>query len=616
MTSAVDVRAVSAALSNGDPGTAERLCRDVLREQPHDVDALLLLAISLHAQKRLDEAVTVYAQLTRLQPESGMHWANYATALREQASASDAPAAGLEASADAYRTALQRDPGNAGTRVNYGLLLLQQRDFPAAREAFLEAHALDPGNPRTRIHAARACSECGDAAAGELIRPWREWTSLDETLQLELARLLAAQGDADAAGDVLGALLRRHPRHPGARLQMAVLHERMNRLGQAAALLRDLAATPNLDAVTRNEIAHQQATLAWREDDPATARRLLETAGARDASDCAHYFTLAAACDRLDDRQATLEALALAHARQLEVVKQAVPHRFADDAPLLPAAEARIDAAQHASWPSLQAPGMRQSPVFIVGFPRSGTTLLEQMLDAHPGMQSMGERPFFNLLADQLVSRGMRVPRDLQRLDQRDCDDLRAHYWRLAGDKVILDAQRQLVDKNPLNMLALPLIQRLFPHAKIILAVRHPCDVVWSCYMQHFRSSVLAVAGASLERLARTYVAAMECWWHHVQVFQPDVLEVRYETLVAEAASETRRIADFLEVDDAAAMLDFAAHARNKSAIGTPSYAQVIRPLHRGAVNRWKRYGEQFEPVLPLLEPVLRQGGPAGSFDD
>jgi hypothetical protein len=156
-------------------------------------------------------------------------------------------------------------------------------------------------------------------------------------------------------------------------------------------------------------------------------------------------------------------------------------------------------------------------------------------------------------------------------------------------------------------MLWLPMIHRLYPVAKFILAVRHPCDVILSCYMQNFRAAPLAVASESLERLAQAYVAAMECWLFHVDVMKPDVFVSRYEDLVADPPGQTRRIAEFLQLEDAASMLRFDARAREKGYIATPSYTQVIEPINTNGLNRWHRYRENFEPVLPILRPMLER---------
>ena len=176
-------------------------------------------------------------------------------------------------------------------------------------------------------------------------------------------------------------------------------------------------------------------------------------------------------------------------------------------------------------------------------------------------------------------------------------------------DKIARNWQTRLVDKNPLNMLWLPMIERLFPRAKIILCLRHPCDVVLSNYHQNYRSAVLAHACETLETTARAYVAAMQSYLHRVEVFKPDGLVSRYEDLVSDLPTQTQRIADFLELGDAAPMREFDRHARDKGFIATPSYTEVIRPVSRKAVNRWHRYRAEFEPVLPILAPMLTHWG-------
>jgi hypothetical protein len=276
---------------------------------------------------------------------------------------------------------------------------------------------------------------------------------------------------------------------------------------------------------------------------------------------------------------------------------------------MFPAANYTLSNEDYAAWPQLRAPDTAQSPIFIVGFPRSGTTLLEQMLDAHPALQSMDERPFFNVLGDRLSEAGLRVPRELARMQQSDCDQLREGYWELVRAKIARKPGTQLVDKNPLNMLWLPLIHRLFPNARYILALRDPRDVLLSNYFQNFRSVVLGAVCADVESLARGYVTAMTYWLHHVELFKPQVFVSRYETLVAEPRLQAERLAAFLGLVDAQPLLNSQARAQEKGYIATPSYTEVIQPITPRRVNRWQRYREALQPALPVLEPMLRHWG-------
>ena len=208
-----------------------------------------------------------------------------------------------------------------------------------------------------------------------------------------------------------------------------------------------------------------------------------------------------------------------------------------------------------------------------------------------------------------MQSRGMQYPDDLDRLSEGDLDRLRSVYWKRVAGVVSLAPDDRLVDKNPLNMLRLPMIHRLFPHARIVLALRHPCDVVLSNFMQSYRAPAFQVLCSSLDRLARGYVNAMRFWLHHAELFRPAILELRYEDLLDDFATQSQRVATHLDLSDVDALAKFQAHARAKGFISTPSYAQVVEPLNKKAVGRWQRYREYLEPVLPVLQPMIERWG-------
>lgn len=591
---------VSAAVRVRDWAEAERQSKLHLSTHPDREDLLLMLAISLQMQDRVAEAVEAHAQLTQRFPQNATYWGNYATALREAGSFAEATAA--------HQRALQLTPDDPHELTNYGLLQLHQREYQAARATLLKALALNPTSPEARIRAARAADACREYdQAEELLAPWREWLPLEDDLQLELGDLLLSTGDGFDALAVLENLVQRAPGNILALIHLASAYERLNRLPQAqATLARIQPLRSSIGPAQSGELAHVLAKVAQRAGDLDDARALLEGAGPRGDGDFAHFFSLADIHSRLGNVEKTMRALEAGHALQSVDLKRAVPARFEPGASVLPAADRRIERADYERWPKVQAPDARQSPVFIVGFPRSGTTLLEQMLDAHPQLQSMDENPFVNKLSDQLADQGIMVPFDIDRLGQRDCDELRRRYLTMVCGTVARQWDAQVVDKNPLNMLWLPFIHRLFPQARYILALRHPCDVILSCYMQNFRSNMLAAACTSLERVATAYVASMRNWLHHVEVLQPAVLNVRNEDLIADAPAQAARIGEFLELADASPLLGFDQHARNKGFIATPSYTQVIQPINAKGMNRWLRYREYLDPVLPILEPMLR----------
>jgi len=204
---------------------------------------------------------------------------------------------------------------------------------------------------------------------------------------------------------------------------------------------------------------------------------------------------------------------------------------------------------------------------------------------------------------------GLEYPYQLDQLDAAGMSVIRDVYWAEVAKIAPPSNAQQLVDKNPLNLLRLPMIRRLFPQAKIILALRHPCDVILSCYMQNFRSPAFMLLCSSLERLAMSYANSMQSWIHHQQLLRPDVLTLRYEDTVTDFPAQVDRIADFLDSEDRRHLAEFSAHAARKGYISTPSYSQVIEPVNTRAMGRWRAYKPWFEPALPILRPVADHWG-------
>lgn len=591
------------ALRAGEVAQAEQQCRMALADAPSDENLLVLLATCLQHQQRLPEAMAILAELTRLHPLNSVHWLNYGVVL---ASAGD-----IGEAEKAYLKAIQLDPSNPMPRVRQGLLLLERRDYLTARHVLLDAVTLDKSSVWARIQAARACCACEDlGGANDMLHPWRSWLPLNnDALQLDLAQVLVLKGDVPEATELLEDFVTRQPNHLEAKVLLATAYERSNRLADAQALAESVVKTAGVTDVQRNEVDHLLATLMMRRKDYKGARDILERCGPQGDDDYAHFFALGDACAKMGDPEAAMQAFKVAH--RLEAIERHFdsPAFFTADAPALNVAAPRVSAEQYHRWPQLTAPDTKESPIFVVGFPRSGTTLLEQMLDAHPGLQSMDENPFFNTLSDVLRRHDPRILEDLSVLRQYDCDELRKLYHTMVKERIQRRPGTRLVDKNPLNMQWLGMIHRLFPAAKYILAVRHPCDVILSCYMQSFRASSLAAACGTLERLAHAYVETMQNWLAEVEYFQPSVMVSRYEDLVANFPQQVSRIASFLELEDASAMLSFDQHARSKAFIGTPSYSQVIEPVNRKGLGRWHNYRRHFEPVLPILEPMLQHWG-------
>ena len=247
------------------------------------------------------------------------------------------------------------------------------------------------------------------------------------------------------------------------------------------------------------------------------------------------------------------------------------------------------------------------------GHPRSGTTLLEQVLDSHPDIVSAEETTLFHDDAYMPLTRGR--PENEPMLSVLEAatagalQQSRANYFRAAemflGQPI---GHRLLIDKNPSLTFLIPLLIRVFPEIKFLVALRDPRDVCLSCFMQNLPLNQGSSPYLSLESTVEDYGAMIGLWQTLRPMLESHYLEVRYEDMVDDLEPVARRTLDFLGVPWDARVLDFDEHARQK-VVRSPTYADVIQPVYKRAVGRWRNYQKYFEPHLEQLEPFAKAWG-------
>lgn len=248
-------------------------------------------------------------------------------------------------------------------------------------------------------------------------------------------------------------------------------------------------------------------------------------------------------------------------------------------------------------------------PAFLVGFPRSGTSLLNHVLDGHPAIQTMEEKPPAQAMLAAVRAMPGGYPRALAELDGIDASFLREAYFRSAQEHGGGDLSKLLLDKFPLHINIAVLLHRVFPGARFVFALRHPCDVVLSCFMQQFRLNPAMANFCSVQGTVDLYCRTMDLWEIVCAQLPLRVHTIRYEDVVADFDGQVQALCDFLGVARDDDLRHFAERARTRGRIDTPSYAQVSRPLYRDAVQRWQRYRIHLEPWLPTLQPYIERFG-------
>jgi len=244
---------------------------------------------------------------------------------------------------------------------------------------------------------------------------------------------------------------------------------------------------------------------------------------------------------------------------------------------------------------------------FLVGFPRSGTTLLEQVLATHPDVVALDERPVMIEAEVEFLTQPGGVKR-LSSVISELLEPFRDAYWKRVREFGVNPAGKVFVDKHPLSTFRLPLISKVFPNAKIIFALRDPRDVVLSCFRRSFNMNAAMYEFNTIEGAARFYDAVMHAGEIYMDRLPIDVCRLRYEDLVADFEGSTGALCDFLDIERTARLSDFAATAA-AGRIATPSSAQVGRGLYSEGAGQWRNYRFALEPALPILQPWIEKFG-------
>ena len=291
-----------------------------------------------------------------------------------------------------------------------------------------------------------------------------------------------------------------------------------------------------------------------------------------------------------------------------------VQRRFAEGTGMVSYTEAIISAMQRvdasrwtAGADAATDDGSAARHVFLLGFPRSGTTLLEVALDGHPRVASLEEH---ELLKPGVLA-FMREPLDFEPLLQDPTNalpELRAAYWRQVRDAGVDVAGKVFVDKHPLNTLKLPLIARMFPRAQILFAYRDPRDVVLSCFRRRFNMNPAMYQLLTLQGGAAFYDATMRLADQARGLAALRWLEVRYEDLANDPTTQLRAVCEFMDLDWVPNLTDFAARAQARES-ATPSTAQLARGLDRSSIGPWRHYQAALAPILPVLQPWVERLG-------
>ncbi len=448
--------------------------------------------------------------------------------------------------------------------------------------------------------------------AGDLRKAERIYNQIlqadpNQPVALHLLGAIAHQvGKDDIAVELITKAVAIKPDYAEAHYNLCYVLEKTNR----TEAFREAVGRARRNCPGHPRLSRGEALLLKWDGDFVAARALLEATGeevadARFLKERAHL--LGELCDRLGDTEAAFKYFREGNRRNRDdsEAKHASGAGYLERIEVL---SKRFTSDWTTGWRNLQSSDGRSDPVFLVGFPRSGTTLLDTILLSHRAISVVEERNTVRNVRKVLERLPGGYPDGLAELDPDRLAELRRIYFTEL-DKHLEPEDRPavVVDKLPLNIVEAGLIHRIFPRARFLFAQRHPCDCVLSCFMQDFKINEAMANFQDLEEAARLYDKVMTLWQQYRAVLPLEVHTVRYESLI-EAFEETlTKVFDFLGVDWDDGVRNYVETAYRRGKINTPSYNQVTQPLYTRARGRWERYREHMQPVLPILLPWARR---------
>lgn len=628
MNDATARKSIVAAFRAGNLRQAKQACRNLLATSPQDPTALQVMGAIAYQQADWPQAVEWLGKTVAVAPNDASVHFNFAEALRESGNRDEATQelrATLALSSDHVpalvtlarllgesgdgkniREALtlldraaKRAPSDAKLYLVRGSLRFRSEQ-PGATDDLARAVHLDPNLALAHFYLGLAAAKGGDFAQADVsLARVIELEPKSAAAYVERGKIASLRKDPGTAETLFRSALERENEDSETHALLAeVLLDRRRRDEAAEAIGRARTLDP------QNQFARLiEARLARASGEPETARALLEpllaepldpSIGIEGAYELAHSFDTLGRFDDAFNGFARANAQVAQSPQAKSVSRTALPDRIAAIKHLTPASSSETNTED------------RPAPHFIVGFPRSGTTLVEAILASHPAFVTSDEAP--------MVSRLIRgfdkdYPQVLENLSDTNLTALRAAYWRDAEAALpALTADTRLIDKQPWNLVELPFIARLFPDARIVTVLRDPRDVCLSCFQQYFALNTGNVHFLNLADTAAIYAQTMDLWQCLRDTTALATMEIRYEDLVGNFETSVAGLLEFLGTDWDDSVRNFPQTAAGR-VITTPSRDAVTRDIYGSSVGRWRGYEQQMSETVPLLAPFAAAFG-------
>ncbi|MCU7836158.1 MAG: tetratricopeptide repeat protein [gamma proteobacterium symbiont of Taylorina sp.] len=585
---------------SGDMIKVEKACRETLKIDPESIVVFNLLGAALKRQGNLQGAVEAYDKAIQFKPDYAEAFSNRGIALHELGQ--------LEEAVKSFDKAIMHNPNFSDAYSNKGNVLNELGRLKDAVEIYNKAIHLKPDCAVVYNNKGNALKALGQLRQAVM--------SYNKAVQLNpysveayynLGIVLDELGENNEAVESYDKAIQLKPDYVEAYSNLCEIYEKRNMFFELKSLLQRAQ-----EVLQKKEpsILYWRAQFASRENRLEDMRDLLELIVPEKLPQNlkqSYSELLAKTYDKLNLFVKAFAQFEFTNeiTRKSYLVEQLNANHYLNRIGLLSKSWSTTDKIK---WLEKNTIVKQQSLVFLVGFPRSGTTLLDTILRTHPDVSVVEEKAMVGVMMSHLKE--LSTPEFLTDLDDEQLDQLRNLYYKELYSHVRLDTQCKLIiDKFPLNIVDAGLIHRVFPDAKFILVLRHPCDCVLSCFMQNFKLNDAMENFLTLEGSAKLYDSVMSLWSEYNRMLDLKLGVIKYEDLIQDLQATTEPLLKFLGLDWDDNLLNYQETALSRGKINTPSYNQVTQKLYTQANGRWKNYHEQMKDVIPLLDPWIEKFG-------
>ena len=581
-------------LNDGDVKGVIKTCKRLLKNDPFSISLLNIYAVALtqSGEKRL--AKRLFNKAKKIDPQNAITSLNLGNLHFVSGEFSDA--------AKEYCLAIDLKPNYARAFNNLGTAQQKLNLFDEAEESFLRAIRLNSDYIEAYYNLAvnfRMQNKLKKAR-----QTYEKILSLNPNHISALnnfALILQETGEVQHSIKTLKKAITNAPNDNRAFFNLCEIYEKSNQITEFEKLL---ATIKNTEIAGVEDALFYRGLLKFRQQSTGEALEILKIVDEKKLSKSRlrSFYHLKAKCyDEVGDFDAAYDNFKLMNdehglSKKINDLQNNPYRSFI--------VERSAEIQNQSFKPNAACQDVMLNPVFLIGFPRSGTTLVDTILRSHSQISVIEEVPLITDIAKEILEEQSIV--EMENLSPSEIQNARRQYMDAARDLQPTLGEDILVDKLPLNIVEIPFIKVLFPQSKFIFVLRHPLDSILSNFMQNFKLNEAMSNFLKLSHAADFYCEVMTLFESCQKMYELDVHQIRYESLILNIEAEVTPMLEFLGLEWEPTILNFNETALNRPEIKTPSYSQVTKPLYSNAIYRWQNYkGHIFpecENALPWIE--------------